>query len=66
MSNRSKVTAGFVKTFVCTVLENEGCKNKWTKKMGGIFNVQKHEKCSRKGVCFIHDLKNTRLGSVRK
>ncbi len=32
MSNRFRVTAGFVKTIMCTTLENEKCKKKSTKK----------------------------------
>ncbi len=38
MSNRSQVTAGFVKSIVRTPLETKRCKKKWTKKSGR--NVQ--------------------------
>ncbi len=40
ISNRSRVTAGFVITSVCTPLENERCKKKQTKKMGSIQHLE--------------------------
>ncbi len=62
MSNRSRVTAGFVKTVACIPLENERHKKKRTRKMGGAFNIWKHGKCKRKGVYFIRYKKNYTAG----
>ncbi len=61
MSNRSRVTAGFVKTVVCTTR----CKKK-TKKMGEAFSVKKLGKWKKNGFCFIRDKKNIRLVSMWK
>ncbi len=54
MSNRSQVTAGFVKTVARTLPEKERCKKKQPRKMGTAFNIQKHGKCKRKGVCLVY------------
>ncbi len=51
ISNRSWIMAGFVNSGEWEVQEEV------EKKMGGVFNVRKHEKCKRKCVCFIRDKK---------
>ncbi len=55
MSNRSRVTADFVKTVAYTPLENKRYLQEVDKKMGEAFKILNRGKHKGKGVCFIRD-----------